>query len=667
MCGIVGIFDLNHDPVSPGLIKTMADILRHRGPDDHGYYIDENLALAHRRLSIIDLSPAAHQPMSNEDATVIMTYNGEIYNYQELRTQLTSLGHRFHSQTDSETVIHSYEEWGIECVQRFNGMFAFALWDRKARRLICARDRYGIKPLYYAFVKNKFVFASEAKAILLHPGYIRGVDHKALSEYFLFQNVISDRTLFDGIRMLLPGHYLVVEEEKGAGGLAIHQYWDFDRIFAPNPIIMSEEDYQERLQALFEKAVVSQLMSDVPLGSYLSGGMDSGSIVAVASKNLPRLMTFTGGFDLSTVTGLELVFDEREHAELLSSAFLTEHYEMVLHAGDMAWVLPRLIWHIEDLRVGMCYQNYYIARLASKFVRVVLSGAGGDEIFAGYPWRYEKILGCSSLADFDDIYYHYWQRLVPEGEMKDFYTGDAGARIGDYSTFGIFREILRPSDRAFGSGENREYFLNRALFFDAKTFLHGLFVIEDKVSMAHSLQMRVPFLDNDLVDFALSMPARLKFRMEASGDDSRTILEGSGESPYIQSNNGKHILRKAMRKYTPEAILNLKKQGFSPPDGSWYRGGSMEYIKKTILSPRTLGRGYFEPAYIRKIVEEHTQGLRNHRLLIWSLLCFEWWNRLFMDAEKEDIMRGGQYSSSPVPSVTHPRQSRLSACNPAKQ
>ncbi|MDQ7824723.1 MAG: asparagine synthase (glutamine-hydrolyzing) [Candidatus Eremiobacteraeota bacterium] len=642
MCGIAGVLSLNKDPVSSALIKEMSGVITHRGPDDQGYYIDENLAFAHRRLSIIDLSPAAHQPMANEDATVVMVYNGEIYNYQELRTELTSRGHRFHSHTDSETVIHSYEEWGLEALKKFNGMFAFALWDKARRRIILARDRYGIKPLYYAFVKNKFVFSSEIKAILLHPEYAKDVDYQALKEYFTFQNVYSDRTLFGGIRLLPAGHYITLDEKGGAESFSMHSYWGYERLFAPNPLIMDEREYIEKLQFLFEQSVIRQLMSDVPLGSYLSGGMDSGSIVAVASKNLPRLMTFTGGYDLSSVSGIELVFDEREHAELLSSTFLTEHYEMVLHAGDMAWALPRLIWHIEDLRVGMCYQNYYIARLASKFVKVVLSGAGGDELFAGYPWRYEKILECESDDHFDRIYYEYWQRLIPEAEHDAFFTESARKRIGDYSSFDAYRQVLKGAGEAPGGGERREHNLNRALYFDAKTFLHGLFVIEDKVSMAHSLETRVPFLDNDLVDFALSMPSRHKLLMTSSKGDE--VVRDTGNEVILQSNKGKYILREAMRKLTPVSILNLKKQGFSPPDGSWYRGESMNYVRQILLDRRTLTRGFFEPSSIERIVDEHTRGLHNHRLIIWSLLSFEWWNRLFMDGDREDIKSGRKSS-----------------------
>ncbi len=636
MCGIVGILDLNQDPVAARLIKEMSEVIRHRGPDDQGYFIDENLALAHRRLSIIDLSPAAHQPMANEDATIIMIYNGEIYNFQELRAELTARGHRFHSQTDSETVIHSYEEWGFECVQRFNGMFAFGLWDRPRRRLFLARDRYGIKPLYYAMVKNKFVFSSEIKPILIHPEYIRGIDFKALEEYFTFQNIFSDRTLFDGVKLLPAGHYMVVEE--GAQTTRVTKYWDFNRVFASDPIVMSEEAYVKKLRFLFEQAVVRQLMSDVPLGSYLSGGMDSGSIVAVASKSLPRLMTFTGGFDLSSVSGIELIFDEREHAELLSSTFLTEHYEMVLHAGDMAWALPRLIWHIEDLRMGMCYQNYFIARLAGKFVKVVLSGAGGDELFAGYPWRYEKVIDCKDASVFDSMYFEYWQRLVSEFEKKQFFTESTKDEIGDYSAFDAFREVLRPVDDMVREIPRRQYNLNRALYFDSKTFLHGILNIEDKVSMAHSLETRVPFLDNDLVDFTLSMPFHYKLRMDSCAEEKEKHVTDGCNSSILQSSNGKYILRKAMHDLTPEIILNLKKQGFSPPDGSWYRGESMNYIKKILLDGRALNRGYFEPLFIRKVVDEHTRGIRNHRLLIWSLLCFEWWNRIFMDGEKVDII-----------------------------
>jgi asparagine synthase (glutamine-hydrolysing) len=595
MCGIAGIYDLRGRPIAASEVRAMNDVIRHRGPDDGGEYVEQALGLANRRLSIIDLSPAGHQPMANEDGSLLLVYNGELYNFQELVPLLEARGHRFHSKTDTEVVLHSYEEWGPDCLTHFNGMFAFAIWDQRERRLFLARDRFGIKPLYYAQADGRFVFASEVKS-LLRAGVPRRVSPEALVEYFTFQNLLSDLTLFDGVRLLPPGHTLTVSED----GIKTERYWDLT--FDPEEGV-DDEEWSERIRGVFEEVVTRQLVSDVPVGSYLSGGMDSASIAAVASRNVPRLMTFTGGFDLSSVDGLELVFDERADAELVASKFRTQHYEMVMHAGDMAWALPELVWHLEDLRVGMSYPNYYIAGLASKFVKVALGGAGGDELFAGYPWRYELVSELDDPTSFDTAYYDYWARLVPDGEKRSFFTPDVLVRAGDHSPFELFRQTMQPA-----AGLDP---LSKALYFEAKTFLHGLLVVEDKVSMAHSLEVRVPFLDNELVALAEKIPSRLK--------------HGEG--------GGKKLLRDAMAPLLPANIVEKRKQGFSPPDQSWYRGPTMEYIREVLLERRSLERGYFEPAYVKRVLHEHLEGRVNHRLLIWSLLSFEWWNRLFMDGD----------------------------------
>jgi asparagine synthase (glutamine-hydrolysing) len=624
MCGITGIFNVSGSPVAAKSIRLMCDAMSHRGPDDEGIYINGSIGLGHRRLAIIDLTPAGHQPMANEDGSVVIVYNGEIYNFQKLRTELEALGHRFHSRTDTEVVIHSYEQWGENCIHKFNGMFAFALWDSNRAKLFLSRDRYGIKPLYYYYNGDTFIFASEIKAILRNKEVKRELSFKALNEYFTFQNIYSDNTLFQDIKIIPAGYHAVLS--TSIPKLRLTRYWDFDfsRIMSPHQISFAEASAQ--INKLFQQAVIRQLVSDVPLGSYLSGGMDSGSIVSVASRAIPRLMTFTGGFDLSSVSGLELNFDEREASELMASAFRTEHYEMVLHSGDMAWVLPRLIWHLEDLRMGMSYQNWYIAQLASKFVKVVLSGAGGDELFAGYPWRYRPMLNAGTDDEFDGVCYRYWQRLLPEEDKPDFFTEDAMKEISNYPAFEVFRAVMEPLKQpaSLDSGAT----LTRSLYFEAKTFLHGLFIVEDKISMAHSLETRVPFLDNDLVDFVLTIPAEYKLNL---GSFTQAFAPDAPAPEAILSSDGKYVLRHAMGTLIPKAILDRQKQGFSPPDESWYRGETMNYIREILLDPKTLGRGYFKPPYIRKLVDEHTAGKVNHRLLIWSLLCFEWWNRQFMD------------------------------------
>ena len=317
---------------------------------------------------------------ANEDGTAVLIFNGEIYNFQQLRVELESLGHVFHSQSDSEVIVHGYEAWGDDVVRHLNGMFAFAIFDRPRQRLLIARDKFGVKPIYWAFVGGVLLFGSEIKSILAHGALSVDVAPAALNEYFSFQNLFSELTLFEGVRLLPPASTLSLVVENGATP-QIRTWWDYP--FGAEPLRISEEEAAEELHRLFVQAVVRQTVSDVAVGSYLSGGMDSGSITAIAGRHLPRLRTFTGGFDLSSASGLELGFDERKAAEMLSARFRTEHYEVVMHAGDMEEVLPELIWHLEDLRVGQSYPNYYVARLASKFVKVVLSGAGGDGAGAG--------------------------------------------------------------------------------------------------------------------------------------------------------------------------------------------------------------------------------------------------------------------------------------------
>ncbi len=626
MCGITGIYDVLGGPVDAGAIDRMCAVIAHRGPDGEGVYTSDHVGLGHRRLAIIDLSSAGDQPMANEDGTVVIVFNGEIYNFPRLRAELSAKGHVFRSRTDTEVVLHGYEEWGEGVVDRLNGMFAFAIWDAAADQVFVARDRYGIKPLYYAFDGDRFIFASEIKALLEVYDWDRTVDLEALSEYFTFQNVLSDRTLFSGIRLMPAGHFGYIR--RGERRLDATQFWDFrfDPGAASAP---SYEDATAELRNKVEHAVTRHLISDVPLGSYLSGGMDSGSLVALASESIPHLMTFTGGFDVSLASGIEQNFDEREAAEGMSSHFHTDHYEMVMHAGSMERVLPALIWHLEDLRVGMSYQNYFIAHLASKFVRVCLSGGGGDELFAGYPWRYLPLLHTSSAEEFDRASYASWQRLVPESEKAAFFSAEVSEQLAGHSTLDVFRSVMAPMD---GGDEpwTPVSALDREMYFEAKTFLHGLLVVEDKISSAHALEARTPFLDNELVDYSLSLPAQYKLNIPG-------LLGDGGELPDatdLQSSDGKHILRAAMKGALPDSILQKKKQGFSTPDGCWYRGQSMEYIASIVLSPRALSRGYFQPEYIQRIIDEHSRGEANHRLLIWSLLSFEWWNRLFVDREE---------------------------------
>lgn len=626
MCGIAGVLNLNGDPVASETLAAMAHSMAHRGPDDEGTYRAKGVGLAHRRLAIIDLSPAGHQPMFNEDETVAVVYSGELYNYRDLRPQLEAAGHRFRSQSDTEVLVHGWEEWGPACLDRYNGHFALAIWDAKAHRLFLARDRFGTKPLYYLFDGKRLAFGSEVKAILSLGDVPRRVSAPALNEYFTFQNILTDLTLFEGVRLLPAACSLSIDAAPGARP-AQHQYWDY-RI-PSTPLSISEDEAAEEVYRLFTQAVTRQLMSDVPLGCYLSGGMDSGSITAVARGRLGRLMSFTGGFDVSSASGLELGFDEREKSEVLANLLKTEHYEMVMHAGDMEAVMPKLIWHLEDLRVGQSYPNYYMARLAGKFVKVVLSGAGGDELFGGYPWRYYRALGGENGDDFARRYYDFWQRLVPDEDKSSLFQSGTFGAVDGQSTFEVFAGVLGEAQIAI---EKPEDCINASLYFELKTFMHGLLVVEDKLSFAHGLETRMPFLDNDLVDLAMGIPVRMKLRnLErlSGGIDEDDVLKMRRFE--YQTGDGKMILRRAMEKIMPHEVTTRRKQGFSAPDATWFRGESIDYINGLLRDPEARIYQYLQPCYVRDRLDEHTQGKVNRRLFIWSLLSFEWWLRSFME------------------------------------
>lgn len=608
MCGIAGIFDTKNRPVAERDLQAMADILAHRGPDDEGIHVNDHVGLAFRRLSIIDLSPAGHQPMSNESGTIHIVFNGEIYNYRELGAVLRAKGFRFQSKTDTEVLLHAYEAYGPDCVKRLNGMFAFALYDAEKDRIFCARDRLGIKPLYYLLDDGRFFFASEIKAILAALKQKPEVNLNALNEYFTFQNIFTDETLFNSIKILPAGHTLTVQRD---GTVTVEQYWT--PVFRPKRTMTYREAVEE-LRDIFTKATTRHLIGDVPVGSQLSGGMDSASLVAVATQSIPHFMTFTAGFDLALAQGLERNFDERQDAECVARHVKSEHYSMVIQPGDMERILPRLIWHLEDLRLGNSYPNYYICQLASKFVKVALSGAGGDELFAGYPWRYELVQDATEPKEFDRKYFAYWQRLVPEDQKKKFFQPAVWKSIRKEQPYESYRSTIAPVDDLDP--------LSKCLYFELITFLHGLLIVEDKVSSAHGLEVRVPFLDARLIDFALSVPPEWK----------------------VKNGTGKAILREALKPLLPKAIIAKRKQGFAAPERTWFRKSSLDYTKKMLLSPgTTLSHEFIQPKYIDSIIRSHVRGAVNHRLLIWSLLSFEWWLRIFSNHEIATVSDGVAY------------------------
>ena len=624
MCGIAGIFNRDGDPVSSVILGNMIKAQAHRGPDGEGDYVDGCIGLGHSRLAILDLSPAGRQPMITSDGRFVLTYNGEIYNFRTLRTELESLGHIFHSQNDAEVVLHSYAQWGEKALDRFNGMYAFGVWDRKDRELFLARDRYGIKPVYYTDQGQSFLFASEVKGILANPSYQMDLDLEALLEYFTFQNLFGERTLFSGVKILQPGTSLRVR--LGDSPVQIRRYWDYH--FREPEREQDEREYIEELDRLFRQAVSRQLVADVEVGSYLSGGMDSGSITAIAATQLPCLKTFTCGFDLRSASGLELAFDERERAEFMSYLFKTEHYEMVLKAGDMERVLPRLTWHLEELRVGQSYPNFYAAQLAGRFVKVVLSGTGGDELFGGYPWRYYRAAVNTDFEHYIDKYYAYWQRLIPNKSIRDVFQ-PVWPQVSQVWTRDLFRDVFSGHDSELRCPED---YVNHSLYFEAKTFLHGLLVVEDKLSMAHGLESRVPFLDNDLVDFALRLPVRLKLANLREVIRLNENEAGPKPARYIhKTKDGKLLLRRVMERYIPAEITNQEKQGFSAPDASWFKGESIDLVRQTVFNPRARIYEFLDPKAVQALVSGHLEGKENRRLLIWSLLNLEQWCATFLD------------------------------------
>jgi asparagine synthase (glutamine-hydrolysing) len=658
MCGIAGIVRRSGPPVGPSALKAMCDVLKHRGPDDAGYaffatgsgtpralalserrfaYLSPHLplwedaaaerelaagafdvALGHRRLSILDLSGAGHQPMATPDGRYWITYNGEIYNCEDLRAGLKARGLTFRSKSDTEVLLRAWEVYGEAILPRLDGMFAFALLDLRERRLFLARDRFGVKPLYYAVTPHAVAFASEPKALWAGGALDADLDRPTLAEYLTFQNVLGPKTIFSGVELLPPGSVLQVGLDGTVG-----QVRTYYRCYAAPPGSAPEAAFESAAAGVrdrFVSAVRRQLMSDVPLGSYLSGGMDSGSIVSVAARVLPRLKTFTLGMSLQGVQGMESLFDERALAEQLSNQFETEHYTGVLRPWDLPDLVQAVTWHLDDPRVGMCYQNFHVARLAGRMVKVCLSGTGGDELFGGYPWRYARGVRAGTPEAFDEAYFQYWHRLLPSDRWADYFARDLVAeRAGVRERFQDRLNAGPPPADGLSAAEN---LLHRALAFEFNFFLQGLLVVEDRVSMAHSLESRVPFLDNALAEDAFTLPPG--FKVDLAADGIRVDAHGQA--------GGKRIFRRAMTPLIPEAFAKQPKQGFSTPEANWYRGPLLGYLREVLLDPQSQARWYLRPGAMTRILDEHEAGEQNHRLLLWSLLCLEWLNRHFVEA-----------------------------------
>ncbi len=652
MCGIAGILR-RKGVLEPRAIRAMCDSLKHRGPDDAGYaffrateqhdpvefgdaafwhlnprrpVLDEkrehlsdrafDLALGHRRLAILDLSYNGHQPMTTPDRRLWVVFNGEIYNYRELRAELEVRGTRFQTKTDTEVLLHLWAQFGAQALPYLDGMFAFALYDDQSKRISLCRDRFGVKPLYYSDTDDALTFASEPKALFASGLVEAEINPSALAQYMTFQNTFGGASMYRGVNLLQPGSCVQWNVESHEAP-RVYEFHDWNR--AREPFQGTFGEAAEQLGHLFDRAVRRQLVSDVPVGAYLSGGMDSGSITAIAARERDRLPTFTGGFDLTNVSGIELGFDERPEAERLSHLLQTEHYAVVLHAGDMPAVMEQLAWHVDDPRLGMSHQNWYVSKLASRFVRVCLAGAGGDELFGGYPWRYRLALAHPDTDSFDRAYFSYWHRLLPIDELGGIFQRWMRPYLG--TTWDAFRAEVDQARK--GEGALEEQLVNRALSFEFRTFMPGFLAIEDRMSMAHGMESRVPFLDNDLAEFSWTLPPRFKMEFSALKTPSQ----------HLETAEGKLVLREAMESVLPREFTRLKKQGFSPPDENWFRGPSMNYVRDILLDPKTRGRPWFDHAALNDRLAEHFRGERNHRLLIWSLLSLEWLQRHFVDAE----------------------------------
>jgi len=605
----------------------MAHVMRHRGPDGEGFFVDGLVSLAHRRLAIIDLT-TGDQPMFNEAKSLVIVYNGEIYNYREIRALLETKGHRFRTQSDTEVILHAYEEYEADCVNHFNGIFAFAIWDRQHRRLFLARDRLGVKPLYYWSDGHVFLFASEIKALLEYPRLQVRVNPVALDEYLTFVYTLGEHTLFEGVKRLLPGHTLTVAD----GQVSTARYWDVS--FEKRAL--TEAQAIEELESLLEDAVRLELVSDVPLGSFLSGGLDTSSIVAMTMRHaLPGFKTFSVGFE----EGAQ--FDELPYAQVVARRFGTDHHQIVPSAREFLDFFPRAVWHLDEPAVGPpTIPVYFVCHLAGeKGVKVLLSGEGGDELLAGYPravalyqqqllagsvsdngsrwtalrtlagfyarrtmgWREGLILFTTLRRPAPQRYVNMQRTLRPQVRRR-LYSPDFRQQVGDTRALDTFAATFDGCDASSD--------LDRALYVDVKTYLAALLHVADRMSMAASVESRVPLLDHRLVQWAASLPPALKAQGFAT----------------------KALLRKTAACFLPPEIVHRPKVGFQTPFEVWVqRPDWRDFVHDTLLSERALGRGYFQPDFMRFLVDDLYQGRGRYIPLVWQLLNVEWWHRIFVD------------------------------------
>ncbi|MGA8273495.1 MAG: asparagine synthase (glutamine-hydrolyzing) [Candidatus Sulfotelmatobacter sp.] len=637
MCGIAGIFEFGQDAhVDSGVLRRMCDLITHRGPDDDGFFTQGKIGLGMRRLSIVDLANG-HQPISNEDGSIWIVFNGEIYNHRTLRDDLIARGHHYRTQSDTETIVHLYEEYGRDCVQHLRGMFAFAIWDAKRKSLFVARDRLGIKPLYYRLTPRNFVFGSEIKVLLTYPGTRPRFNRIALPEFLAFGYLSGDETFYAGVHKLMPGHWLQVNE---LGEIQIEQYWDLPQASTDTP--RPESYYVETYRDLLEDAVSSHLMSDVPLGVFLSGGLDSSAVAALMTKiRREPVETFSVGYS-------EQTYSELPYARTVAQHLKSLHHEVFVSRQDFFGALPKLIWHEDEpITWPSSVSLFFVAQLARERVKVVLTGEGSDETLGGYS-RYAFTL--KNMA-FDRVFRAIVPRPVRRG-IRDFIASSSvlngttrrklshtflGLDGESWSSFyfdnffsafnqkdqsdlltdelnheieagSAYRSVLQYWEKS--SGE----LLQRLLYTDIKTYLVELLMKQDNMSMAASIESRVPFLDHVLVEWATRVPASIQ----------------------IHGNTGKRILKKAMEPLLPHPIIYRPKLGFPTPWSGWLAGAQLDTIEQLLLEPRSTNRGFFKRAAIENLFREHRARYRDHYDRIWRLLNLELWHRVCLEGEAYD-------------------------------
>jgi asparagine synthase (glutamine-hydrolysing) len=627
VCGICGkfMFDSGGE-VSHQLLQQMSDAIRHRGPDDEGFYSSGQVGFGFRRLSIIDLS-GGHQPLCNEDGTIWIVFNGEIYNYQTLRQDLISQGHVFKTKSDTEVIVHLYEQYGTSCIEKLRGMFAFALWDNAQKVLFLARDRVGIKPLYYYIGKKFISFGSEIKAILEDPDVVREVDPAIIDRFLSYLYVPGGRTLLKNLFKLEPGHALVVRD----GGYRTWRYWDLD--FSTQTNHRSSRELQDQLVQLLDETVQLHMISDVPIGFLLSGGIDSTAMLSFAATKTDKpISTFTVGFSS------ESVVDERPFARLAAKRFGTTHYEISISPDEFASFLPNYVWYMEEpICQPPAIALYYISKLASQHVKVLISGEGGDEAFAGYenyrnifwfetikgalgPLRKPLGKGLSLMGNLFDsrVLSKYGPRMGLTFEQYYFSRTSSPFSFFNTESRNFYAETMADIvDKGYSTTVTRDYasrtngynFVNRMLYIDTNTWLpDDLLIKADKMTMANSVELRVPFLDHNVLEFAARLPREEKIR--------RWTM--------------KYLAKKALAHHVPQEILYRRKAGFPVPYESWLRNGLREWVSGVLLDAKTLSRGYFRPKAIEQLLNLDLRSGR-YSQEIFSLVALEFWHRAFID------------------------------------